>query len=221
MILSYSLITTFALYYIAHGEKYKISMTNKIMIKTDVFYYFTCMSRFKKTLLDHKSMRYAVIPPVQMSYVNMIVPITMHLSTARNSYLKSETRRPPDVIIVIHELHVRETKYLDSIGLRPKNNRSDDNARSEVIARMPAQRMTPLAEGVAAGASRRLAGRPMVGRPLETKGIKGGVATARELILRQLLNVLRLLVRVVRYPDSIIRYTNKRVYTSACASILL
>jgi len=196
-----------AIYYVARSEKDKNNIMSEIRIKTNTFHFLICKYRHKDILLDFKAMRYAVTLPDRTSYRKMIVPVTLDLSTARDSHRRSETRRSPDAIVIITEIHVQEAEYPDSMYLRTNKNVINNKARSEVIARTPARRMTPLAEGVAAGASRRLAGRPVVGRPLETEGIKGGVATARELISRHHSNGSRPLVRVVRYPDSIILCT--------------
>jgi len=65
------------------------------------------------------------------------------------------------------------------------------NAESDATERTPAVEMTPLAGSVAAGASRRLARGPMVGRRAKTKDIKGDDARSRELITRRTLMRLR------------------------------
>jgi len=90
-------------------------------------------------------------------------------------------------MIDMYGLHVQIKEHPDNTIIRSKNNVMSDIVRSDVIARTPAGKMTLLAEGVAAGASRQLAGRPMVGRPLEAEAIKGGIATTRELSVRRTL----------------------------------
>jgi len=61
---------------------------------------------------------------------------------------------------------------------------------NDVSSRMTTERMTGLAEGVAAGASPRLAGRALVGRPPRITSIKGRGARTRELSRRKTLNAL-------------------------------
>jgi len=85
----------------------------------------------------------------------------------------------------MYGVHALIKEHPNNIIIRAKDYVMSDRGKSDAIAKTPAGEVTPLAEGVAAGASRRLAGRPMVGRPLEAEAIRGGVATARELSARR------------------------------------
>jgi len=168
--------------------KYSEKLGNIIIItKMNISYSRTCKYRFKEALLDNTVTRCTILPPGITRLIDTTVHIAAESPKTRNSYCNMKTRRPPVAMIIMYGLHVEIKERPDNILLRSKNNVLSDIVRSEVIARTPARRMTLLAEGVAAGASRQLAGRPMVGRPLETEDIKGGVATARELSARRTL----------------------------------
>jgi len=163
--------------------------TGNIIIITQInmYQYRTCKYSIKRALLDDKVTRCTILSPGMTRSIDATAHRAAESPETRNSYRNAKTRRSPGTMINMYGLHVLIKEHPDNTSIRAKDNVTSDIVKSDVIAKTPAGEMTPLAEGVAAGASWRLAGRPMVERPLEAEAIRGGVATTRELSARRTL----------------------------------
>jgi len=91
---------------------------------------------------------------------------------SRELYSATETRNIVQVKNIKSELRVEAAIQCDYVNSSVNYNKLAISARSEATAGTSAREMTPLVESVAAGASRRLARWPMVGRPSKIRGYK-------------------------------------------------
>jgi len=98
-----------------------------------------------------------------------IYDIVIDSVETRESHSATETREIVQVNNNRLGLHVGTAIQRDYGSYNANYAKLAISARSETNARTPARKITPLAESVAAGASRRLARRPMVGRRVERR----------------------------------------------------
>jgi len=139
-----------------------IQLVDLMNIKNAIILLYLIKSRIKKIIKNMIILRAKI-----RTYIAIISS-----AGSREVYSIIETRNVAKIKNVKLEIHARTTTQHDHVKSSVKCNKLAISTRSEVTAGAAAREMTPLVEGVAAGASRRLARWPMVGRPSETRGYK-------------------------------------------------
>jgi len=141
-----------------------IQLVDLMNIKNVIILLYLIKSRIKKIIKNFIILRAKIC-----TYITIISS-----AGSREVYSIIETRNVVKIKNVKLKIHTKTATQCDHVKPSVNCNKLAISTRSEATAGAAAREMTPLVEGVSAGASRRLARWPMVGRPSETRGYKRG-----------------------------------------------